>query len=68
MKEIYIVEYKFEGGSSINQEGWTDLEKCRKWCERNGAKATDSYKMKFHWIENGDRYYLIHPITIRKGE
>lgn len=68
MKTIYIVEYRFttEFGiqSHINQDGFKNLEDAQLWCERNGARAEDEYKMSFHWVENGDRYYVIHPVTV----
>ena len=40
------------------------VEEARKWCARNGATA-DKYGMIYKWVENGDRAYIIHPITIK---
>ena len=66
MKEIYIIEYKFNDltQSKINSDGFVDLAEARKWCGRNGAIPNDN-KMIYKWIENGDCGYYIHPITIR---
>lgn len=70
MKEIYIIEYIYQIGddgitaSKINSDGFTNLEEARKWCARNGATA-DKYGMIYKWVENGDRAYIIHPITIK---
>lgn len=69
MNEIYVIEYKYPlengvWGSKINSDGFTDLDKAREWCGRNGAIPNEN-KMMYKWIENGDNAYIIHPITIK---
>lgn len=67
MKTIYVVEYIFTNFTyqhHINQDAWANLDDARKWCKRNGARPEDENEMSFHWVENGDRYYVIHPVTV----
>lgn len=81
MKSVFVVVYKTqtmgEAGDRtfddyhVNMKGFADIDDCRRWCVRNGAKPIDgSNESMYYWVDELPRggrrnnWYIINEIDV----